>query len=95
MSDVDGEVEISGHWLRLEWKSSGAPLPKGQEINYKRLTASTATVVFIVFGDANAMDITEFDIFWKGNLIKRAGTSIEELKARFVTWAIWAEGPFK
>lgn len=95
MSDVDGEVEINGHWLRLEWKQDGAKLPFGQEINYKRLTNKTPTVVFVVYGDAETMVIAGFDIYWKGKFLPNCGTSIDELKARMVGWAMWAEGPFE
>lgn len=94
MSDVDGEVEIKGHWLRLEWKAQGAPLPLGQEINYKELTKTTQTVVFIVYGDPENMTVSAFDIAWQGKMMIKQGASLDDLKARFVQWAIWADGPF-
>lgn len=99
MSDIDGETEINGKWLRIEWKEDGAPLTNGQRINYRKLTQQTETVVYIVHGDAETMEITNFDCFYNGKLEEglydpgKQETCLEQLKAEFVRWAEWAKPP--
>ncbi len=40
MGDVDGLVEINGHFLLLEWKSVSKDLGYGQRKTYEQITAS-------------------------------------------------------
>jgi len=49
-SDIDGIVERNGHFLVLETKDSGASLPKGQEIMFKRMAETGLFTVMIVWG---------------------------------------------
>jgi len=91
MSDVDGEVERNGQWLRIEWKNPGVGLPVGQRINYERLSRDTPTAIFIVNGDAETMKVDSFGIYRKGKYHPDEGHSLDELKARFVRWYDWVD----
>lgn len=98
MSDIDGEVELNGRWLRLEWKFPGREMSAsgGQAINYKRLTKGKKHAVIVVYGNAEQMTVDRVDVWWDGELTKdyRKVRVLEELQEMIVRWAIWAEGPF-
>lgn len=49
-SDIDGIVEIAGHVLIMEWKSSPGPLPFGQRLMFERMTCGQAVTVFCIVG---------------------------------------------
>jgi len=95
MSDVDAEVEVNAHWLRLEWKSDGGALQRGQQINYERLTLHCPRhVALVVWGDAQKMStIEKVDRYWNGKVDPdwmRVRT-LDELRAQITSWAQWAE----
>lgn len=55
-TDIDGEVEIGGHFLRLEFKAEdivrGTRGPRGQRKAFMRLIATRRFTVFIIGTDA-------------------------------------------
>lgn len=58
MSDIDGTVEVNGHFLFLEWKSFKGALPIGQRIYFQRLTElSNNVTVVIIHGDCETMHV--------------------------------------
>ena len=54
VTDVDGLVERRGHFLLIEAKSIGAPIPKGQAIMFDALVEDPNWHVLIIWGDTNA-----------------------------------------
>jgi hypothetical protein len=48
-TDIDGMVEINGHFLFLEEKSAGASVPHGQRVAYERMTALAPGRVTVMF----------------------------------------------
>jgi len=91
MSDIDAEVEMKGHWLRLEWKAADTSLPQGQRINYQRLTGLCHHIVLVVNGDAELMTVANVNMWANGKETTGVCNSLDELKALLVRWAIWAD----
>ena len=90
MGDVDGIVEINGHGLLLEWKSSDVELPIGQRIMYARLTRQCRLSVLIVYGNAETMVIRQYAWFADGKLHGVIDATLDALKAAIKSWAEWA-----
>lgn len=55
-TDIDGMVEINGHFLFLEEKSAGAPIESGQRMALKSLSRNPNTTV-LVFRPAGKRDL--------------------------------------
>lgn len=98
-TDIDGEVEINGHFLRLEFKHESALrngiLPKGQLHALQRLQDTKVfTVVFIGINDMG--DPTCHMIYYengKRDLLKDCDK--ESLRARLSKWGERADGKEK
>jgi len=69
-SDCDGEVEIGGHFLRLEFKSEGLvkcnQIPKGQMRQFKALVKTGIFTVFVAGHDQRG-EVTCLRIISKKN----------------------------
>lgn len=96
MADIDGEVEVNSHWLRLEWKPApdeeflAHHLSTGQLINYTRLTLHCPRhVVFVVWGDAERMTVSRLDKFQGGVRYGDWGQvrSLDMLRMEMRLWA--------
>ena len=90
-TDIDGRVEINGKCLEIEWKSHMGELPLGQKIMFERLTNSDSFVVCIIHGDAETTTIQNVRWMQNGNTTEWESCTIEELKNRFRSWALWAK----
>jgi len=87
MSDVDGVVEISGHFLFLEWKAEGGSVSTGQRIMYERLTAlSDKMTVIVVNGHPRTMEIKQVQVYRAGKGGPFEACSFDELKMRMKCW---------
>lgn len=53
LSDIDGIVERNGHFLLIEAKSSGVPIPIGQGIMFDRFAAMPKCSVLVIWGEPN------------------------------------------
>lgn len=95
MSDIDAEIEINSHWLRLEWKSNGGRLHRGQELNYTRLTLHCPRhVVLVIYGDAQEMSaIQKVDRYYIGELEVdwMQIRTLDQLRLEITGWAQWAD----
>ena len=94
-TDVDGEVEINGNWLRLEYKHENALrrgyLPKGQLKSFLKLTRICPFTVFYS-GVSDCGEITELCIYRNGQLTKKISPcTTEEFKKLCKRWADWAD----
>ena len=90
MGDVDGIVEINGHGLLLEWKSSDVELKTGQRIMYSRLTKHARLSVIVVQGNAQTMQVSRYAWFAEGVLHDWKHASLDEIKQQMRAWAQWA-----
>ena len=90
--DVDGIVEIEGNALVLEWKGEGAPIAKGQEIMWKRLTRNGVFTVFVIEGDAKTMETFSVRMFFRGKLHDAEKADLEAVKAKIARWVTYAKG---
>ena len=98
MGDVDGVVEIGGHFLLHEWKDPSL-LPNGWETKDMRQRASGQTYMFnrmakddkwtvvVIYGDAETMEIVAIEVFAKGTHHRIIKCDLAKLKARCKRWA--------
>lgn len=88
MSDIDGMVEINGHFLALEWKTSGAKMPTGQRIMFERFTQnSDKDIVIEVRGNAETMEVFYYRMFRSGVYEQMRPSSLEGVKDIMREWA--------
>lgn len=60
--DVDGLVEMGGHFLVLEWKSGPMEIPLGQRLTYAAMIDTGRFTVFLVAGNAETMEVTHYAV---------------------------------
>ena len=65
--DVDGIVEVSGHFLLLEWKHRATNIPTGQSRMYCMMTREPRFTVLCVAGSAETMVVTHAQVFRGGS----------------------------
>lgn len=88
-TDIDGHVERNGLFLWLETKRSGASIPEGQLITFKKL-ADRGDTIMIIWGDTNKPE--ELLIIYPGGEQRRIHADIEVLRERVSAWFNWANG---
>lgn len=86
VSDIDGIVEIEGHFLIQEWKSFIGDIPTGQKIMFERMTRNKNFTVVIIAGDAATMEIFAIKAFRDGKQSDWHSCSLEELKGKMRHW---------
>lgn len=88
MTDLDGTVEVNGHFLFLEWKSHGADIPVGQRIYFERLTKlSDKIVAVVVAGDPDTMQVDKIKSIYKGRISEWEECSLLDLFDRIKRWS--------
>lgn len=88
-SDVDAITEYCGNGLLIEWKSSLSPLPKGQEIMFKRLTKGKVLTVLWVVGD-HKMNVSHTTIIFDGKFHETPAESLDDLNHIIKRWVSWS-----
>ena len=89
--DVDGLVELNGRFCMLEWKGQGGSIHTGQRLSFEAFTRITGNVVFVVDGDAETMEVTQYRVFWRGKQEPAVPGDINRLKQRIANWAAWVQ----
>jgi hypothetical protein len=94
-TDIDGEVELNGRFLRLEFKDEhamrGCWSKSSQRLALERLANTGAFTVFIV-GVDQAGEPKCIEIFKSnGKHSGRIETSKEDMRSRCKAWADWAQ----
>lgn len=90
--DVDGVVEINGHFMYLEWKPSTAPISTGQRILIERRTADGLSTYLIIAGNAETMKVERYAIAWNGKIKPWEVGTLEDVKQRIRSWVSMALG---
>jgi hypothetical protein len=90
--DVDGVVEINGHFLYLEWKAEEVPLKTGQRILIERRTLDGLSTYLIVAGDAESMKVERYAVAWNGKIGAWEDATLDDVKARIKSWVRMAQG---
>jgi hypothetical protein len=85
ITDVDGLVERNGHFLLVETKGNGVPIPTGQQILFNHLIEDKRWHVLIVWGETDSP--TQFQL-WGKPAIYAADVAI--LKNVFRRWFAYA-----
>jgi len=88
MGDVDGIVEMGGHFLMLEWKSKHrAMLDIGQRIMYERITRSDRFTVIVVCGSAETMEVTSYCVYSGGKCSEWVDGGLADVRAWIKNWS--------
>jgi hypothetical protein len=88
MTDVDGTVEVCGHFLFMEMKRSRTELPIGQALYFRNLTLLSDKIsALIIHGDAETMECYALKYVWKGIISPWSETSFDEIKDIVRQWA--------
>lgn len=95
-TDIDGEVEINGYFLRFEFKSREALengyIPKGQKQALTRLCETKRFTVFVIGIDENA-EPSCIEIYkHNGTQTKLMKTDRNGIREKCKAWAEWAQG---
>jgi hypothetical protein len=89
--DVDGVVEINGHFLYLEWKPSTTALPTGQRILIEKRTRDGVSTYLIVAGNAETMEVEKYAVAWKGKIGEWEDATLDDVKERIKSWTAMAQ----
>ena len=93
-TDVDGEVEIQGHFLRMEFKHEDAlrsgRIPKGQHMAMRRLI-NTGKFTVMIIGTDDKGKPTCYELWAKQKTIPLVDCDESALFARCKSWAKWAD----
>lgn len=89
-TDIDGIVEINGACLIMEWKGAGVPVPVGQQIMFKQITATPLFTIIVVEGDAENMSVARYQLWFNKKAHKWVEEDIRSLKSVVRRWSNWA-----
>lgn len=94
-TDIDGEVEINGRFLRFEFKHESrlrnGCVPKGQAMYFKRLTEVSPTTVFFIGFDQEG-DPTCVQIYGAGGKVQPLKeVTKQNIRKLCQQWSEWAE----
>lgn len=90
VSDIDGMVEVGGHFLFLEWKLPRAPVPDGQHRALLRLSTLPGVTVIILWGQSTAKP-EHWQILNDGHAALPAPVTFDEWHAFTCAWATAAD----
>jgi hypothetical protein len=86
-SDVDGIVEVNGHFLLMETKSPSAHLSIGQ----RRMFLAFPGLVIVVWGEPGAPK--EMLVLDHGDEVRPLGTAtLDDFRKRVRAWFLYANG---
>jgi hypothetical protein len=88
-TDVDGEVERHGLFLRFETKAPGANIPVGQDIMFRRLAKTGIFTVFVIWGNTNSPE--EIQIYGKRGVHPKETCDLDKFRERVATWFDYAD----
>lgn len=81
VTDIDGMVEVGGHFLFIEWKPPKVPVPDGQMRALTRLSTLPRITVLIVWG-ITTLEPEQWQILSKGQVS-------DPHPVDFITWHSW------
>jgi hypothetical protein len=88
-SDIDGCVEINGHFLMLEWKPRNGFLTRGQLLMFQGITAGTTRgQVVVIYGDPGVP--AEIEVWQRGNRQFRQACDLAFLRWFCEQWGVVA-----
>lgn len=90
-TDLDGFVELNGHFLTLEWKGEGAELTDGQRFAFRRRTLNQTDAVLVLYGDSQRTQCTAMRVIVNGFIGQRAPANNQRVFERCARWAAWAQ----
>lgn len=93
VSDVDGEINRGLQFLRLETKSTGAPIPTGQRITFENLAKTGHHTVFVIWGTRNEPQHIRVIANNNGKVVTREypNANMNLLQSLVKRWFVWAD----
>jgi hypothetical protein len=88
--DVDGVVEINGHFLYLEWKPAATSLSVGQRLLIERRTRDGVSTYLIIAGNAETMEVERYAVAWNGKIGEWKVATLDDVKERIKNWVAMA-----
>jgi hypothetical protein len=86
MMDIDGTVELNGHFLFLEFKTSG-DLNAGQHYYFTRLTRLPRVEAWVICCNSAIMDVHAVRLVLNGMVHPWEECDLDGLKQRIREWA--------
>lgn len=84
--DVDGIVEVNGYFAILEWKGPGGTFLTAQKILATRFTKFPGNIYFLVYGDAETMAVSGYEVFEGGTRLYFQLGKMPELLTHIKAW---------
>jgi len=91
VSDIDGMVEVSGHFLFIEWKHPNLDVPEGQLRALQRLSNLPRCTVLIVWG-VTTSNPEKWQVISDGTLGAIHPVDFDTWHAFITAWASLADG---
>jgi hypothetical protein len=92
MGDIDATVEVNGHFLFLEFKTTPRYIKTGQRIYFQKLTRlSDKITVIVIYADPETMECYEFCSIEEGRISCWQQCTLKEIKACIKEWGERAE----
>lgn len=93
LTDLDGFVEVGGHFLIAEFKDRNANLTEGQRIAFERLTAASPRItVLVVRCEYRSSEVFELKVIREGNSAPWRPCTLDQLTAYLSQWASRCDG---
>ena len=87
LSDLDGIVEIGGHFLVIESKSANGALSTGQRIALERLSWLPEMTVIVLQGPDGMRSVNQIQVCKNGAFGLAQSITHDEVAARVKRWA--------
>ena len=85
--DVDGLVEIGGHFCILEWKGDDGKIKTGQRITFQALTRYPGNFVLVAEGNAETMEVSRWCFYRDGRESAWREGNLQEVMAELKEWS--------
>ena len=89
-SDIDGAYERNGQLLLVEWKHPKIDIQTSQLLLHQRGGTLSKITTFVVWGDAETMEVESVMPIWQGKTHPEREMNQEGLKAIIKKWVAWA-----
>lgn len=89
-SNIDMVLERNGHFLFGEWKRPNEKISEGQKILLKALAKTPKVHVLLIEGDTDKEMVITAIYALQGDIIKKKGESVQDLKDIINRWYLYA-----
>lgn len=83
-TDIDGMVERRGHFLLLEGKGLGVPIPQAQEIMFNKLRQTGNFTIIVIWGTPN--EVSRMQVRTPTEVGDCKAATSQDLRSRVREW---------